>query len=333
MAEPSSSRLDLPAGISEDRAFALALRHAPSLRLHREERHFPSDPESFRKNTRFRKSRRGRDSGWHKGGSDWTTGNDHGLDYYDIAWQSICDQSLNDYGAGPFTPDSVQNLRPRDPNNREGFLSSNGLFLQCRAASNSATSGNLPVEQQRNGRNEKVVTAPLFLDVAFLHDRNPPLVKVLYWFFYELNWWRVLYTHQGDWEHVTWIWTADDFTDEVQPSWAYFAQHDGGLVIDFHDLHADAQEPGRKIAYVDPAGHPTCPFVCDPTEYPIVWRTWETSAEWISRATWRDFAGAWGEVGSAPFTTGPLGPRFKRHGDAVRVTRKENGQLYAKVGK
>ena len=43
---------------------------------------------------------------------------------------------------------------------------------------------------------------------------------------------------------------------------------------------------------------------------------WDTSRLLRSLATqpWRNYAGAWGEVGSISTTTGPLGPWHKRNG-------------------
>ena len=41
--------------------------------------------------------------------------------------------------------------------------------------------------------------------------------------------------------------------------------------------------------------------------------TWDTSknVEVLFDQPWRDYAGAWGEVGELPATTGPLGPYYK----------------------
>ena len=324
MATPSAQALDLPPDVPEAHAHDLAMRHAPTLKLHRDERHFPSSPVNFRTLSRFRESRFGPDRGWHKP-NGWTPGDVDRPPYYDIPWPTIVDDSLGRYAApGPFDPDAAANLRPRDFRNVHSPLSSNGLFLQREAAGRRDTSGHLPVGDR--------VDAPLFLDVARVTDTDPPLVKVLYWFFYELNWWRVFYTHQGDWEHVTLVWTEAGFRDGGAPGWGYFAQHNGGLLVDFADLEKDPGDPNRPVGYVDPAGHPTRHEVDDTARYPFTWRTWQEPGRWISQLGWRDFAGAWGEVGSRPDTTGPLGPRFKRHRDSVRA-RIVNGRVYAVVGK
>ncbi len=41
---------------------------------------------------------------------------------------------------------------------------------------------------------------------------------------------------------------------------------------------------------------------------------WDTSQniEILAQQSWRDYAGAWGEVGELPATTGPLGAWYKR---------------------
>lgn len=299
-------------------ALAQAVRFAPQLHFHDQEHHFPAGPGEFRGKSRFRESRTlTSDRGWERG-VGWRDSDDHDARFYDIAWPVIAGQSLGRYDdPGPYQPDPDDTLRPR----ASLFSGAKGLFLERRDASAHDKSGHVPVGS--------AIAAPLFIDVAHLASHDPPLVRLLYWFFYELNWWRIVYTHQGDWEHVTWIWEADTFQNGGRPRWAYFAQHNAGKAIDFDDLQfADAAQEHPK-AFVDRNGHPTADQVSNPSRYSTVWETWKHPVQWVARAEWRDFAGAWGGVGVHPDTTGPLGPRFKRYGDHVRVVRR-NGELFAK---
>jgi hypothetical protein len=161
-----------------------------------------------------------------------------------------------------------------------------------------------------------LVGAPLFVDTHYDADRA--VVHVLYWFFYELNWWKAFITHEGDWEHVTLVFRVDDFKSGGRPFAIYLAQHNTGVALDF-DKIVPAGET-HPVIYVDTNGHPCHAHVDDPSRYPIRWRTWTASIEFIAECRWRDFAGAWGKVGASKHTTGPLGPFFKRHEDKVRIT-------------
>lgn len=297
--------------MAEQDAFAQAVRFAPALRFHTQERHLPASPDDFRRSSRFRKSRtRQSDEGWERG-VGWNPSDSEDARFYDIPWASIAGQSLKRYGPGPFLPHPERTLRPRN----SFFSGVDGLFLERRAASIHDSSGN-PASGRR-------VRAPLFIDVAHLASYDPPLVKLLYWFFYELNWWYGIYTHQGDWEHVTWIWTADEFKTAGRPRWAYFAQHVWGKVVDFEKLQFVGAAREHPRAFVDRNGHPTADVAFRPARYSVVWETWRDPMEWVPHSDWRDFAGAWGEVGLRPDTTGPLGPLFKRNGDKIRVKRRD----------
>jgi hypothetical protein len=163
------------------------------------------------------------------------------------------------------------------------------------------------------------VHAPLFIDSFY--DAQTSMVKVLYWFFYELNWVYFTFTHQGDWEHVALVFEEPAFRAGDPPTWIYFAQHGAGEVRRFDKVQHDGPRGRHPKVYVDPDGHPSHPTVRVPRDYPYRWDTWEREdrVHWVSRRDWRDFAGAWGEVGEHAVTTGPLGPYFKRHGDRIRV--------------
>lgn len=311
--DPSLPSLDLPAGVDEAHAARLARAHAPSVRLHDEERHLPGDPDRFRACSRFRWSRSWprRDAGWRKTEPPgWVDGNDQAPAYYDVAWGAIAGESRRRYGApgNPFDPDQEENLRPRDGGNRDG--GSNGVFLERDGRLPEHESG-LPCDDTRGGSR-----AHMFYDVYA--DRDHDLVRVLYWTFYELNWWGPFLTHQGDWEHVSWLYATSSYREGREPEWAYFAQHDGGVVYRFAQLRRDPVEPLHREIFVDPYGHPSDAAPKSPHAYLRRWRPWLQDLIGVPSSEWRDFAGAWGAVGLTAFTTGPLGPRFKRRQDLLR---------------
>lgn len=308
--EPSESSLSLPPGVSEAGARDTARKYAPDLRFYRHERHFPSDPGRFRISARYRASLPGLDRGWNHRVAHWVGGDADGASYEGAPWDQIAEQCLKNFpSARPIEPPTSPNLRPRDGKNRYGTGNIYGLFLQRSRRLPSGSSGMKPTESGVTG-------APLFVDTRYDADRG--LVHVLYWFFYELNWWKAFITHEGDWEHVTLVFTVDDFKTGGRPFALYLAQHNTGVALDF-DKTVSVGET-HPVIYVDTNGHPCHTHVDHPGRYPIRWRTWTASIEFIARCDWRDFAGAWGKVGASKHTTGPLGPFFKRHEDKVRIT-------------
>jgi hypothetical protein len=82
----------------------------------------------------------------------------------------------------------------------------------------------------------------------------------------------------------------------------------------------------HAVVYVGRDGHATRP-VGSMLDYPTLWRTWEGEIAWVPSAAWRDYAGAWGAVGPLAFTTGPLGPSFKRDRDELRLVSRD-GRTY-----
>ena len=199
--------------MSEGAALCQAVRFAPLVHFRETEQHFPSSTDAFRRISRFRESRSGRsDRGWERG-MGWRDSHSHEAGFYDIGWPTITGESLGRYDAGPYRPNPTATLRPRD-----SLLSgADGLFLQRRSASLKDWSGCTP--------SGGTVAAPLWIDVAHLATLDPPLVRLLYWFFYELNWRRGMYTHQGDWEHVTD--TKAAYNRQARRAWALSAGRRG----------------------------------------------------------------------------------------------------------
>jgi len=315
---PSPEHAPLPTGLTEEKILGLLAAYAPRVRLSRHERHLPSDPETFRRQSALRWSRRfWKDRGWDKELGDWVAGDPRGPRFRDVGWPEILAAQYPRLPDGhPASPDQP-NDRPRDPNNRHG--GPNGLFLERGESFATGSSGPRPVD----GR----VTAPVFVDVAYSPDA--PVFKVLLWFFYELNWTdvfgvRKMLTHEGDWEHVTLVFDVDA---PDRPHTIYFAQHNGGAVVPFGTLLFEPGSGDHPTIYANPEGHPTEFAVTRPQEYDVVWDTWTCPLRLVAKEPWRDFGGAWGEVGNLVHTTGPLGPLYKRHRDHLRVTITADGRL------
>ncbi len=322
MPAPSWFENPLPHDLDQATIEKWASEFAPWVLFRRDEHHFPSTPESFKGNSRFRESRQGsRDLGFKKG-SGWEESNDKGDAHYDIGWNVIDGETgVRTGNYVGLNPSIRPTLRPHGARNlfRSAGRAKAGLFLERDRISNRTWSGNQPVSG--------IIKAPVFLDAAPILTQAGSFVKVLYWFFYELNRWHGLLTHEGDWEHVTYLADVDSIEDLAPPSHVYFAQHNTGELRRWTDL--EAAETGHPTLYVDPNGHPTRPSVRNPEDYGHQWDIADGDQEfrWIRDAEWRNYSGAWGEVGETKHTTGPLGPWFKQDRDLVRVKRDETGAL------
>jgi hypothetical protein len=299
-------------------------RFAPLVLFHKYEGHLPEDPENFKAGARFRESNyQGFADRIYNENEGWTEVDGSTPAYFDIPWGSIQEECQKRFEGENIDPTVSRNLRPRDGNNRYGEGSARGLFLERDERLGQEKSG-YPVASHR-------VTAPVFLDTAY--DEDAGIVKVLFWFFYALNWWKFLITHEGDWEHITLFFTDDAFAAGGAPFVVYFAQHNAGIPLAFENLQVLETDGGNHpILFIDRNGHPCNPVMEHPHKYSIRWETWKGEITPISEKNWSEFAGAWGRAGLFAFSTGPLGPLFKRHGDDVRVVYK-NGRPYVKIPK
>ena len=317
-----------PHGLTREQIEEWAVLYAPRLRFHRNERHFPSDPDAFRIASRFRESRqRGRDLGWDKEGHEWVKSNDRESKYFGAEPGDLTEQTAVRIGQQiAVDPGLRVTLRPNGERNmhRSAGRSRDGLFLERDDSIDRGSSGSEP----RSG----IVTAPLFLDATRVEFSGAgPFVKVLYWFFYELNYFLGFLTHEGDWEHVSYLVSRDGLLSGDPPSVVYFAQHNGGEPRSFSSLKtAKDQHP---VTYVDRHGHPTRADVSDPSDYTAHWDTWTGPPRWLRDEAWKEFSGAWGEVGETKHTTGPLGPWFKQGSDLLRVRRAPDGQILVSIPK
>ena len=309
MPDNSKTQLSLPPNMTEEDARITIERWAPLIRLHKFERHLPSEPEAFRGSARFRESRFGRDKGWDKRNRIWKTVDHHDPDYHAVEWGDIVRESgsfIARHDSKDF--EKAPNARPRDANNVCGEGRNRGLFLERSRQLSKKRSGMLASSVHE-------INAPVFVDTFY--DKKHHMVRVLYWFFYELNHWHFMITHEGDWEHITMVYPEEHFKKKLAPRWVYFAQHNKGEVYQYVDL--ERYDQTHRIVYVNKAGHPCHARIDHKNDYVYEWKTWKTNKiHFVPRVEWRDFAGAWGEIGETKHTTGPLGPAFKRF-DNIRI--------------
>jgi len=308
----------LPAKVTQDVVTAWVTAFGPRLKFHRDERHFPSTAHRFRVVSRFRDSRQGaRDNGWNRESRAWVRGNHRHPEYFDAPPDHLVEQTALRTGAGiEVEPGTRFVLRPWD--SRRIGPRKEGLFLERDDRIQRVSSGHVPVGG--------TVKAPMYLDAVMVQESSVgPYVKVLCWFFYELNLWHGLLTHEGDWEHVSYIVRLAALEAGDPPTHVYFAQHNTGEVRRFDSL---GFVPGttHPVMYVDRHGHPTKPAVGDAREYTSLWDTWG-EVRWLRNEAWKEYSGAWGEVGETVHTTGPLGPWFKQGRDLVRVRRRPDGSV------
>jgi hypothetical protein len=295
---------------------------APLLRLDEGEQHFPDEPDDFRRNSRFRQSNYDgfKDRGWNKRLQKWEDKNVEGDDYTGEDWLAIIREiglETAPLRPGGVTPDGPI-TRPRDPRNLWNPGSATGFFLELREGYGHDQSGLPPG------------LGPIFSDChCFKDGSGRPWAALGYWFFYTYNW-HVVSQHEGDWEHIT-LYFADEQFDSY-PAFVFYAAHNHGHLVsggapiwvpDDADANTPATTPGdatHPIVFVSRFGHPSYPIVHDPERYTWAVRTWEQAIPSIDApAPWRDYDGAWGEVGEIVDSTGPLGPWFKRKADTLRL--------------
>jgi hypothetical protein len=258
--------------------------HAPLLLLHPQEDCFPVDPVEFVQRSRFRHHRSaGKDDGWSKSRNGWVRNNDRTPDYYDIPLAVINSFGLHSNG---------KNRRPRDKNSGHD----KDVFLQPDGVTTGA--GDF------NGR------VPAF----YWHDQQKSQLQ--FWFFYGYNRgfnegpFRI--NHQGDWEHVRVHLSGDTATGME------LSAHGRRT---YHPANQLRQVGGRFAAYVAKGTHAMYPSAGDFRHDGVAvdhtadggpaWETWR-ALQSLEAQPWRDYAGAWGEVGELADTTGPLGPWHKR---------------------
>ncbi|MCP4546300.1 MAG: hypothetical protein GY835_07530 [bacterium] len=290
--------------------------YAPLLLYHSDEKHFPGAPEQFRQNARFRQSNFSgrRDRGWNRTQGRWENNNKSGSDYRGAEWDVIRDQidllTRERRPEGPTRDGDV--TRPRDDRNLwSAEDKTRGFFLELKSGFGKAGSGCNPSDP-----------VPVFHDIDKFSINGRRYVAVLYWFFYIQNWF-VIYTHEGDWEHITLYFREEDFEAGDEPIWIYFASHNSGHYFRWTDKRLRFEEDSHPSVYVSRFGHPSTPTVLRKRRQEYIYRirTWDREIPSILDFDWATYCGAWGEVGEKAMTTGPLGPLFKRNQDIQMVKR------------
>lgn len=251
---------------------------APVLKLHPSSIYYPMDPNKFVKASRFRHHRSfWPDQGYHKVNRKWYTNNDKSAPYFDIPVSYI-----NSYRMV-----NGKNRRPRDGNSGSSW----NVFLapEGRPAGDRTPNYDVP---------------------AYYHYRRVGDEHIVqFWYFFGFNDSLASFNHQGDWEHCT-VHVVRGAISKV-----YFAAHHGGsykygsqvkrsgthpVVYIAKGSHASYWAAGTYFNYLDK---------CADGGY--TWRT-ELNLKPLGSQPWKDYAGAWGDVGLIETTTGPLGPWHKR---------------------
>ncbi|MCB9890649.1 MAG: Vps62-related protein [Planctomycetes bacterium] len=254
--------------------------YAPVVRIHPREEYRPMSPDEFITKSRFRHHRGWQsDQGFHRTTQTWVTTNSYDPVYFGIPTNVLAAYTLHSGG---------KNRRPRDSNCGDSY----NVFLQ--------SAGRLTGP-----------TAPNGVVPAYYHYRRIGRThQIQFWWFCGFNDSFASFNHQGDWEHVT-VHVERDAIVGV-----FFAAHENGSFVRRADLkfvgarplvymakgsHASYRAAGSYMAGIDSASDGGA--------------QWDTSRLLRPLATqpWRDYAGAWGEVGSISTTTGPLGPWHKRN--------------------
>lgn len=274
---------------------------APLVQIHPREAYWPMDPMEFIRLARFRHHRGwAADQGYNKVRQQWLTNNQKTSAYYDIPVDFI-----NRYGLW----NNGENRRPRDSNCGGEW----NVFLQPEGKPTGHTdpTGNIPVFYYQRAVN----TARIPESIRRLFDIPiVSYVRVSYWWFMGYNEAPATIDHQGDWEHVT--------VKVVRnvPVAVHFARH--SAPVQYLPISQVRRRNGRIVVYSARGTHASYPRAGN---YPLPfgfddeaagggyeWNTWENLLQ-LKTQPWRDYAGAWGEVGETSETTGPLGPWHKRH--------------------
>ena len=256
-------------------------QYAPIVRIHPAEEYRPMSPDEFIARSRFRHHRGWQsDQGFHRTALDWFTNDSHSASYYDIPVNWLNAYALHANG---------QNRRPHDDNCGDSY----NVFLQPdgRLTGPTAPTGVVPTyyHYRRFGRTH----------------------QIQFWWFCGFNDSFASFNHQGDWEHVT------VHVEREAIRGVFFASHeDGSFVSTGAGLRFDGSRP---LVYMAKGSHAA--YRTTGTWMAGIDVTSDSGPQWdtsrllraLAVQPWKDYAGAWGEVGTTGVTTGPLGPWHKRN--------------------
>ncbi|MEZ5966706.1 MAG: Vps62-related protein [Planctomycetota bacterium] len=254
---------------------------APIVRIHPAEGYRPMSPDEFIAQARFRHHRSWQsDQGFHRTSLSWVTTDSHDSVYYGIPVYVLNAYALHADG---------KNRRPRDGNCGDSY----NVFLQTGSRLTGPTSPNGVV--------------PAYYHYRRIGDSH----RIQYWWFCGFNDSLGSFNHQGDWEHVT------VHVEHRRIVGVFFASHENG---DFVGATSGLRfVDGRPLVYMAKGSHASYPTTgtwmagIDVTsDFGLQWDTSRLLRP-LAAQPWKDYAGAWGEVGSIATTTGPLGPWHKRN--------------------
>lgn len=259
---------------------------APIVYLHDDEGYFPDDATNYARASRFRQHIAGDyDYGYNKNTGQWNESNSHESKYYDIPLDFINGYKLYEHKL---------NKRPHDDNSKGNECE---VFLQP--------------DDNRTGHSHPTGNAPTYYRVIRRHSEG--LILIQYWFFFGYN--EHFNSHQGDWEGLT---VGLNDKDGKETFYSLNAHGDPDRISDLSKLQ---HENGRVVVYSANGSHATYreennPTICVYCDKRSKGYRWDTSQKLLklNDQPWRDFAGAWGEVGDgvagieASEFTGPLGP-------------------------
>lgn len=258
--------------------------HAPIIKLHPEEQFFPMDPLLFIQDSRFRHHRgfslidAGIDEGFNTETKTWDENNSKDPKYFNAPVDFVNSLTLHSDG---------RNRRPRDSNAGDDL----NVFLQP--------------EGKPTGHSTPTNNVPVFLS----ESANGSHRFLQFWIFFGFN--GSLLSHQGDWEDITIKVNGDGQVEGAFlsahgkrpffPQSELIIENDRVVVFCSRETHAFYPAPGTHGSL-------------DQDKTAAGGFSWDTAGkvEDLSVQPWRDYAGAWGEVGDIVHTTGPLGPWFKR---------------------
>lgn len=282
---PTSPASGQPTTLSEGQVLSA---YAPIVQLHPNESYFPMNATTYLSRMALK---------WSHGGGcpDHTT----------VAAGSIDPRKLGQGGyrdkaeisgwpfceiAGPYYT-SANLTRPFDsgnplPNQPEGY------FLR-------------PTNRQRGD----LQTAPVYYE--YVAQRS-----VTFWFFYGFNDapGAGFFNHDGDWERISIQLNSSNHAENV-----VFYEHNGNCELPWSGSPVQKNR-GHPVVYSAIGTHATYPR---PGNWPLpfgqtdyasavgpAWKTYQNERN--VHAPWYGYGGAWGQVGSWEFSTGPLGPsRYK----------------------
>jgi len=263
---------------------------APILMFHPQEVYMPMDPLKFIKKSRLRRHLvSNRDQGYHKVQKKWKTSNSQHSNYYDIPVEFINGKNFRLDGNG-------KNRRPKDPDSSDKWQ----VFLQPKDKPKGAA--------QPTG----VVPAFYYVRKSGLEPNSREVDLIQYWWFIGYNDGFLSQNHQGDWEHASAVLLNGTFIG------AFMSAHGKSKFCPQKDLDF---VQSHFIAYCAKGSHASYPktgtfhFGTDVTaKNGVEWQT-NKNLKPLESQPWKEYAGAWGEVGQIKDTTGPLGPWYKRWSD------------------